>query len=815
MKFCRKCGVSLVTDKASTPNVIAKRHVYETKITQEPGNTNILVEYGNYLLLVGLIDEALIQYFSAIELKAEDETVRMRIVEAYHGDKQYDNAITQLLIIMEVRPEDIALKEKLYSIYLEAEKLSDAAELLRQMYDLEPSNLNHLVRRLDILRKGEHSQDRLEVCNILHQEKPFQYPACSLYIGIAMSESANGSADPELLAQAERMLQNANSHIEKLNSEEQVSCRLYLYWTQLKLKKNAFDFIQDLKEIGQKSLSKTQQTILADCFLIIGNAQFQAELIQDAIESYKASYSYSDTLQVRHSLAKAYLKSGNELHGSGKYKEASKEFRTGLFYQPDNSELQAGLAISQSKKQKQQEIRFTAAFAGLAIIISIGLFLYYGQNALEVECNQAATISLTKGESQIATKEGNLLQTSLLRYGSYIVQIEKEGYASIKEEVNPGIGRGVKRIKYDLKPNYGALKVSSDPGNAKVVIKNRYTEKSCTTPCEIDQLFAMPSSIELRIPGYELYKVENTIPQGNVLDLGTVVFKGALKVDSDPSDADVFINDQLKGKTPFQVADLPAKKTKIEIKKKAMGVYIANTGITPNGSTDLGVVTLSKLGTIRIDSKPQGAKVFLDRAQTGITPFSMSDIEPGSHVLRVEYPECSPIERNITLQSGEMANLGTVSFQCSIVEGGYENSEVGRRLFKKRYEKIISSDLDGIWKLRNNKDWVIKEIILSKQAENLLKIEGPTQGLFAIIFNYKLSLMFDSKCEGQFAPFPIKSTPDNNKTIVRAWTDYDEKLCRQYRFEPFSADEKIEFLFPSPFKNDYNVKHEIKLRYKN
>ena len=110
MKFCRKCGVSLVTDKASTPNVIAKRHVYETKITQEPGNTNILVEYGNYLLSIGLIDEALIQYFSAIELKAEGETVRMRIVEAYHGDKQYDNAITQLLIIMEARQEDMPAK---------------------------------------------------------------------------------------------------------------------------------------------------------------------------------------------------------------------------------------------------------------------------------------------------------------------------------------------------------------------------------------------------------------------------------------------------------------------------------------------------------------------------------------------------------------------------------------------------------------------------------------------------------------------------------------------------------------------------------
>ena len=464
------------------------------------------------------------------------------------------------------------------------------------------------------------------------------------------------------------MLQDAKTHVGKLNSEEQVSCRVYFCWTQLKLNKNPSDFIQDIKGIGQK-LSKTQQTILADC-LMVGNAKFQDELIEDSIESYKTSLSYSDTLQIRQCLAKAYLKNGHEQHQSGKYNEAIKEFRNGLSYQPDNTEPQAALAISQTKKKKRQLIRFSAAFAGLIIIISIGLFLYYGQNALEVESNQVASISLTKGKNLIAAKEGDLLQTSLLRYGSYIVQIEKDGYASIKEEINPGIGRRVKKIKYDMKPIYGGLKVSSDPSNAKVVVKNRYTEKSCSTPCEIDQLFAMPSIIEVRIPGYESYKVENTIPQGNVLDLGTVVFKGELKVDSDPSDADVYINDQFKGKTPFQIADLPAQKTKIEIKKKSKGIYIANTGIKPNVLTDLGTVTLSKLGAIRIDSKPQGAKVFLDRAQVGLTPFSISEIEPGSHVVRVEYPACSPIEKNIILQPGEVTGSRYSQFPVSY-KGGF------------------------------------------------------------------------------------------------------------------------------------------------
>ena len=195
MKFCRKCGVSLVSDKASTPNVIAKRHVFETKISQEPGNTDILVEYGDYLVSLGLIDDALIQYFKAIEMKAGDQIVRMRIADAYRSGKQYDNAITQLLILMEARPKDIALKEKLYSIYLEAEKLSDAAELLRQLHDIEPSNLNHLVRRLDILRKDRIMiQEILEVCKILHRRNRFNILLVVSILGYLMSEDASGSS---------------------------------------------------------------------------------------------------------------------------------------------------------------------------------------------------------------------------------------------------------------------------------------------------------------------------------------------------------------------------------------------------------------------------------------------------------------------------------------------------------------------------------------------------------------------------------------------------------------------------------------------
>ena len=76
-----------------------------------------------------------------------------------------------------------------------------------------------------------------------------------------------------------------------------------------------------------------------------------------------------------------------------------------------------------------------------------------------------------------------------------------------------------------------------------------------------------------------------------------------------------------------------------------------------------------------------------------------SCIEPGSHVLRVEYPECSPIERNITLQSGEMADLGTVTFRRFLVfsEGVIADSKTG-------LEWVVGPDRDTNYE--QAKQWV-------------------------------------------------------------------------------------------------------------
>jgi hypothetical protein len=44
----------------------------------------------------------------------------------------------------------------------------------------------------------------------------------------------------------------------------------------------------------------------------------------------------------------------------------------------------------------------------------------------------------------------------------------------------------------------------------------------------------------------------------------------------------------------------------------------------------------SFVGSLRIDSAPQGARVFIDRTAAGVTPLVARDLSAGSHAVRVE-----------------------------------------------------------------------------------------------------------------------------------------------------------------------------------
>jgi hypothetical protein len=126
---------------------------------------------------------------------------------------------------------------------------------------------------------------------------------------------------------------------------------------------------------------------------------------------------------------------------------------------------------------------------------------------------------------------------------------------------------------------------------------------------------------------------------------------GRVLVRSTPAGAQVAIDGQPRGQTPLAVRDLELGAHTITV--TGVGIRPWETRVTltaerPALNLEAGIdaghdVASSpgssrEAGVLQVDSRPSGARVFLDGERVGITPLSLRDVRQGSHVVRLELP---------------------------------------------------------------------------------------------------------------------------------------------------------------------------------
>jgi len=66
------------------------------------------------------------------------------------------------------------------------------------------------------------------------------------------------------------------------------------------------------------------------------------------------------------------------------------------------------------------------------------------------------------------------------------------------------------------------------------------------------------------------------------------------------------------------------------------------------------------VGSLQIDSRPQGARVLIDRKPAGVTPLVMTDLVAGSHVLRIEADGHTPWSSAIRVVANRQTDVSTI-----------------------------------------------------------------------------------------------------------------------------------------------------------
>ncbi len=130
----------------------------------------------------------------------------------------------------------------------------------------------------------------------------------------------------------------------------------------------------------------------------------------------------------------------------------------------------------------------------------------------------------------------------------------------------------------------------------------------------------------------------------------------AISIDSTPSGADVFIDEESRGRTPTEARLTPGQHV----------IRIVRVGYMPWRRTFDAAKTRKlaptleplRVATLIVESEPGGADVLLDGERRGTTPIRLSNDEAGAHTVRVaDEPIYRAVTRHVQLKARETRRL--------------------------------------------------------------------------------------------------------------------------------------------------------------
>ena len=233
------------------------------------------------------------------------------------------------------------------------------------------------------------------------------------------------------------------------------------------------------------------------------------------------------------------------------------------------------------------------------------------------------------------TPKGNTpLTLNRVLSGKYTLELRKEFYLNWSGAVEIRDGQTTER-QITLPTNFGTLKVDYEPQGAIVYLNDKRVGKTPLT-LKLD-----PNTYSLRISAGDKYQEIPSksviIANGQTQELGGELqrLKGSVTILSTPGEADIYLNGEKVGVTPKKLVDLDADDYTLTLKKGGYG-DITQTLKIREGMLPPIDVTLSQKGSVKVFSSPIGAEIYLDGRKIGVTPKTLSELEPGNYTLTIK-----------------------------------------------------------------------------------------------------------------------------------------------------------------------------------
>ena len=304
--------------------------------------------------------------------------------------------------------------------------------------------------------------------------------------------------------------------------------------------------------------------------------------------------------------------------------------------------------------------KFVAATRNLLLFTAAAVMLLSvsacGKKPKEIVTRLAINSTPEKAAVTIRGKEIGETPVKLkVRPGVYLVKLSLPGYKTSWQKIEMKLG-DQKQLTFPLEKETAAVLITSKPDTAAVKFQGRNLG---STPVVIRDLPYGDYKAELSRHGFNpqtvSWRIDSPLPKRVEGSLDSNL--GTLIISSVPANAEVIMDGKSIGRTPFR-DQVEEGKHEIELRRNGYVSLQKSVQVRSKGITKLEEQVLEvKSGSIQIKSAPSGAKILINNKNYGDTPFTISNLKPGTYSVRLEKAGYDPAVRKVNLPAGENLDL--------------------------------------------------------------------------------------------------------------------------------------------------------------
>ena len=261
-----------------------------------------------------------------------------------------------------------------------------------------------------------------------------------------------------------------------------------------------------------------------------------------------------------------------------------------------------------------------------------------------------------------------------LTAGKHLVEIRMNGYEMWSDNVNIDPGKEI-TVTAELQIKPGSVSINSEPPNAMIRIDSK---EAGTTPKIITDLSLEEHHVEVRMDGYEVWSESINIKPG--IELSVVaelqMKAGSVSINSEPSNAIIFIDSKKAGFTPETLTGIKPGKHQVEVGIDGYETWSESVEVRSDKENAITAALQAITGSISIKSNPSDAIIFLDGEEVGTTPDTIRPVAVGTHEIEVKSEWYAEWKKKIYVKKGKEFALsavlkpitGTINFESEPTE---------------------------------------------------------------------------------------------------------------------------------------------------